>query len=120
MKFIKITILFTLTIITYYSLQIPDKLSIPTNDKVGHFIAYTTLSLQVFLLCKIAKERILGVILIISYGVLMEFIQGFVPGREPSFYDMIANSSGTFFSLVIIYFFQNNIRSILRKIKIID
>ena len=118
MKLIKITIIITLLIITYYSLQIPSKLTVPTNDKVGHFLAYSTLSFQVFLLCNTLKQRIIGILLIISYGILMEFIQGFVPGREPSFYDMIANSSGTFFSLGVVYLFQKQILFVLRKINI--
>ncbi len=118
MKFIKISIVFTLFIITYYSLQIPDKLSIPTNDKVGHFLAYSILSIQCFLLCNTMNKKIKTTIMIASYGILMEFIQSFVPEREPSFFDIIANTSGILFSLITVFLFQQQIHSILKKINI--
>lgn len=94
MKLIKLFVVIILVIITYYSLRLPDDESLPTNDKVGHFMAYAALSFNLLLLCKTKKKIVLGILFSIGYGLLMEFCQGFVPSRDPSVYDMIANSTG--------------------------
>lgn len=82
-------------VITTLSLLPPESgVEVPGNDKVGHFLAYTVLSLNVALLFKGRKTQIIALILVFLYSVLIEFIQGFIPGREPSGLDLIANLSG--------------------------
>jgi VanZ family protein len=120
MRIIKFNVLLIVLIITYYSLKFPDGSTLPTNDKVGHSLAYLSLSLNLFLLCSSKSERLKAVLFLISYGVLMEIIQGFIPGRDSSINDMIANSTGIGAGLIIIYFFQKRIITFLKKIKIIS
>ena len=75
------------------------------HDKWNHFIAYSILSLNWSFISTKSKVFWIGVCFCLLYGLLLEFLQGFVPGREPSFADALANTGGivlgviTFFSL---------------------
>jgi VanZ family protein len=42
----------------------------------------------------------------ILYGGLMEFLQGFVPGREVSAWDLVANTSGVLIGFALIQLFE--------------
>lgn len=119
MKLVKLSTLLTLLLITYFSLKTPDGHDLPTNDKVGHFLAYTILSIHLLLLSKTRQGNILAVLFSIFYGILMEFFQGFVPEREPSFFDFVANSFGALIGFVIILLFKPNILAFLTRLKLI-
>ncbi|MEN9968010.1 MAG: hypothetical protein RIR94_179 [Bacteroidota bacterium] len=83
--------------ITFLSLKsVSHHTSIRVNDKVGHFIAYAILSLIALIVWRKRQTKFkIGLALaLIGYGLLMEFLQGFVPGREVSAYDLLANSIG--------------------------
>jgi VanZ family protein len=82
-------------LITVLSLMPPkSELQIPTNDKVGHFLAYSVFSLNICLLFpQVSKKMVLLLLAVIGYGILLEFLQGFV-GRSTSFYDFLANTTG--------------------------
>jgi VanZ family protein len=64
------------------------------HDKINHFIAYAVLSLNVGLFVKKLKSYLFYLPLLIGYGLLLEYFQGFVPGRQPSWLDVLANSIG--------------------------
>ncbi len=115
MKLIKIFVGIILVIITYYSLRLPSDGSLPTNDKVGHFLAYSALSFNLLLLCNSTKQKVLGISFAIAYGLLMEFCQGLVPGRDPSVYDMIANSTGVLIGFVLVFLFGKSFKRLLIK-----
>ena len=115
MKLIKIFVGIILVIITYYSLRLPGDESLPTNDKVGHFLAYSALSFNLLLLCNSTKQKILGISFAIGYGLLMEFCQGLVPGRDPSVYDMIANSTGVLIGFGLMKLVGNRFLKIFAK-----
>ncbi len=64
---------------------------------IYHFTAFSYLAL--FLLFSLAKGRssnliILGIIIAFLYGISDEIHQYFVPGRYPSFKDILINSLG--------------------------
>ena len=71
------------------------------HDKINHFIAYAVLSLNVGLVVKKLKTYLLCLPLLIGYGILLEYCQGFVPGRQPSILDAMANSIGVFVGFVV-------------------
>jgi VanZ family protein len=75
------------------------------HDKINHFIAYSVLSLNFGLVIKKLKTHLFFLPLLIAYGMLLEFCQGFVPGREPSWLDALANTTGVMigFILALIY-----------------
>ena len=83
--------------ITFLSLKsVSQHTSIRVNDKVGHFIAYALFSLNALVVWRQRQPKFkIGLALaLFGYGLLMEFLQGFVPGREVSAYDLLANSIG--------------------------
>jgi VanZ family protein len=91
--------------ITILSLLPPrTNLEIPTNDKIGHFMAYATFSLNICLLfTRVSKQLLLLLLGVIGYGILLEFLQGFV-GRSTSFYDFLANTIGVSIGFVLYLF----------------
>jgi VanZ family protein len=91
--------------ITILSLLPPrTNLEIPTNDKIGHFMAYATFSLNICLLFpRVNKQLLLLLLGVIGYGILLEFLQGFV-GRSTSFYDFLANTIGVSIGFVLYLF----------------
>ena len=64
------------------------------HDKWNHFIAYLILALN---WCLIKNNRglfLLGLLLCGCYGLSLEYLQGLVPGRVPSWLDALANTGG--------------------------
>ena len=86
------------------------------QDKVMHFVIYgihtllclLTLSDRISLLKFI--QYFLALILSISYGIFNEIYQYFIPEREYSFGDIVANSLGVITFLILIYLFQHKKR----------
>ncbi|MEN9442378.1 MAG: hypothetical protein RLZ33_2455 [Bacteroidota bacterium] len=107
--------------ITVLSLLPPKSgMELPTNDKVGHFLAYGTCSMNVYLLFnRWKKELLFSLIGIVLYGVLIEFLQGFVR-RETSLYDFLANTAGVAIGVTIITLFRRPITTFLAKINVIS
>lgn len=119
-RFIFLSALVVFVAITVLSLMPPrTNLTIPTNDKVGHFIAYAVFSLNVLLLGKNIKQYALSMLLIVAYGILIEFLQSFV-GRETSFYDFLANSAGVSIGILLFLLFRKAINQILLKFNVIS
>ena len=81
--------------ITVLSLLPPKSgVELGSHDKMSHFIAYSVFSFNYGLVVSTIKKHFYGLPFLIAYGMFMEFCQGFVPGREPSWLDILANSSG--------------------------
>ncbi len=95
--------------IVYLSLKSPSGgVNIQLNDKVGHFIGYGVLSLHTFLVFgfKPLRKGIFLIIGLIAWGVLMEGLQGFVPGREVSGLDIVANSIGVAIGTIVSFWWN--------------
>jgi VanZ family protein len=83
------------------------------QDKVMHFVIYgihtflclLTLCDKILLLKFI--QYFLALILSVSYGIFNEIYQYFIPEREFSFGDILANSLGIITFLILVYTFQN-------------
>lgn len=77
--------------------------AIGVNDKFSHLITYTLLSAW-FALLVVRRRSLLWVIaVLISYGALLEGLQGLTDYRFPEFADLVANSLGVFVG-VLLYF----------------
>ena len=76
------------------------------SDKLNHFLAYAILSLNFGFISTKIRSYFIGIPFLIAYGLLIEFFQGFVPGRDPSFYDALANSAGVFSGFFIFSLFS--------------
>ena len=93
--------------ITVLSLLPPKSgLAIGKYDKINHFLAYAILSLNFGFISTKIRSYFIGIPFLIAYGLLIEFFQGFVPGRDPSFYDALANSLGVFSGFFIFRLFS--------------
>ncbi len=86
------------------------------QDKVIHFVIY---GIHTFLCLLTLCDRImslksiqyfLALILSVSYGIFNEIYQYFIPEREFSFGDILANSIGIITFLILIYVFQHKKR----------
>ncbi len=100
--------------IAYLSLT-PTEIITVGNDKISHFIAYSTLMTNAGLLTFANKKQfILGIILCIFYGVVIEIIQHFVPGRVMSGWDMVANTSGVLLGVITTSFLYRRIQFLLK------
>lgn len=101
-------------VITVLSLMPPKSgVEIPTNDKVGHFLAYATFAFNMCLLTTRNKQFVWLLPSVIAYGILIEFLQGLIPGRQPSFLDVIANSTGVFIGSGLYYLFGDRVHRVL-------
>lgn len=113
-KLIVLSALAVFLVITVLSLLPPKSgMEIPTNDKVGHFLAYATFSFNLCLLVTRNKQFIWILTFAVCYGILIEFLQGFIPGRQPSFLDIVANSSGVLIGAIVYYLIGDRIHRVL-------
>ncbi|MFC1480159.1 VanZ family protein [Candidatus Omnitrophota bacterium] len=76
-------------------------------DKVAHFCEYAFLAVLIVRnMCRmgslsVMKISLFTLILSGGYGIVMELIQQFVPGRDASLYDVVANAAGTIFGIIL-------------------
>jgi VanZ family protein len=63
-------------------------------DKVGHYLAYAGMALLAFLTFKSRVGRVGALIFAVGLGAVLEWAQSFVPGRDMSVVDGIANTLG--------------------------
>jgi len=104
-KLLFVSLILVFTVIGILSLLPPKSIEkLGEHDKINHFIAYSVLSLNFGLVVKNLKTFLFCLPLLIGYGLLFEYLQGFVPGRQPSWLDAIANSIGVIIGFVFFAF----------------
>lgn len=118
-NFLILAILWTIgvTIASLASLNNLPSVSIPGNDKTAHFVFYFVFFvLWYFGLKRFVKYRRFDLILVLItlfYGICMEFFQAkLTANRQADFYDVLANSIGTFSGFFTIFFYTR-----IRKLK---
>jgi len=84
------------------TLPLPD-LGLTFTDKIAHLIAYAVLAAAVALwiprrmwTASVCRAALLVVLVTALYGLLDEFHQSFVPGRDTSLLDWLADLAGAF------------------------
>ncbi|WP_159099218.1 VanZ family protein [Aquimarina spinulae] len=96
----------------------PVTFKIEGSDKIGHFIAYFTLTIAWALFFffsekmnkNLKQSLIITSIICILYGVLMEVLQALLTTyRSSDWYDVVANTSGTIFAVLVFVAFKNRI-----------
>jgi VanZ family protein len=103
-KNLKITFFILLVIITVLSLlPVNSNLELGNKDKIGHLIAYFTLTTNAMLVKNFYTRKNIILSMIIAYGFTLELLQGYVPGRDTSIIDGLFNSTGVILGL----FFTN-------------
>ena len=100
-------------LVSYFSL-IP-RIDLPQTfsgaDKIVHFLAYFWLSAVPFFGFSEIKRAIKAALWMIGLGIGLEFGQIWVPGRQLSLMDMIANSAGVAVGILLM---RNVLRPHLR------
>jgi len=92
--------------------------SIGLTDKINHFIAYFVLAVLVNLTLiyqrkskfLFKKAQIVTIVICLFYGALDELHQLLVPGRSAETLDWVADASGTFTGVLIVYFLINRLK----------
>lgn len=92
--------------------------SIGLTDKINHFIAYFVLAVLVNLTLiyqrkskfLFKKAQIATIVICLFYGALDELHQLLVPGRSAETLDWVADASGTFTGVLIVYFLINRLK----------
>jgi VanZ family protein len=81
-------------------------LHLGSKDKISHFLAYFILSSNAFLVWRISRKSFWLIFILILYGLLLEFFQNFVPGRDSNWLDAFANTTGVLLGFLIIWLFS--------------
>ncbi len=103
------TLIWAVIILFFSILPFPKNIPVTVGsfDKMAHFFEYTLLGVLIVramyrsnVALKL-KSLLFALILSSVYGIVMELLQFYASGREPSVYDAVANISGTVFGLII-------------------
>jgi VanZ family protein len=81
-----------------------------TWDKANHFIAFMTL----YILLSLAYQHlslITKVLILLAFGMQIEIVQSFIPGRDLSGFDVVADSVGIVIGIVVCTLYKKYIRS---------
>jgi VanZ family protein len=101
-KMFKPQFYFLIVFYIYMSLSKPGAdLASSYNDLILHFIGYAILINSSLLAYGISSKKINRFIYLFAFSFTMEIIQHFVPYREFSFLDLMANALGLFIGLII-------------------
>lgn len=81
-------------IVALASLQPGGGSFIGSYDKLAHFLTYGLFAVLAYRIVASGRQYLLVCIGIVAYSGLLEVAQSFVPGREMSALDLLANASG--------------------------
>lgn len=103
--FSKITIIswiFSIVIVFYLSLipQVETSIDFKYSDKAWHVLAYLWLSFLPYVGFENKRRALLGSLLMIALGMGLEFGQSFIPEREATISDIIANNIGVIIGIL--------------------
>ena len=77
-------------------------LDVSNSDKIGHFLAYGTLSAWAVMLFRQKRTWILNAVALIFLGIAMEFAQGYLTTtRMMDWHDALANTIGVGLGLCV-------------------
>ena len=82
------------------------------KDKLGHFLAYAALSANTLYFNRGKKSFIILLLSVWGYGLLLEMLQSLIPGRETSFFDLLANISGSLIGVIVHFIFTKKLKKI--------
>ncbi len=93
----------SISLVSYLSLM--PRLDLPQTfsgaDKIAHFLAYFWLSAVPFFGFSDIRRALKAALWMIGLGIGLEFGQLWVPGRQLSFFDMLANSAGVMVGILL-------------------
>jgi VanZ family protein len=89
-----IYISYVLFIIFLSLIPMPMGGGVPYLDKVEHAVAYCVMGILAYVSVYTLRGRIILYLFMFLLGVAIEFLQLYIPGRESSLYDELANTAG--------------------------
>ena len=102
-RFIQFVWVLSIALVAYLSLS--PQIDLPFDfrgiDKVYHSLAYLWLAAVPFLGFQSIKMALAGALLMIPFGIGLEYAQDYVPGRFFSVVDMIANGTGVVLGMTL-------------------
>ena len=104
MKWIRLLLIFYVAFVVLVSLIPSNGFSFWHVDKIGHFVAYFGMTILAFLAFPSKGGHFLSVVFIIGLGILLEWGQSFVPGRDTSLLDGIVNALGVITGVIFFRF----------------
>ena len=81
-------------LVALVSLQPSSGVAIGSWDKTAHFLTYAVFAVLAWAISRSPRYFVCLCLVIIAYGVLLEYGQSFVPGRHMSMADVLANTAG--------------------------
>jgi len=119
MNWTKISLVIVGLSIAYLSLKAPSAgVEIHVNDKFGHGLAYFVFTLNLGVLLQ-KNNCWWAAIIAFGFSALLEYLQGFVPGRTVSSLDLLANASGAVLATLLLLFFYKSLHQILKKLNLL-
>jgi VanZ family protein len=121
MPVIRLFLIILILVITYLSLTPRVGVDLG-NDKLGHFLAYGSLSFWTLLSYykRTFSNSATLIMLVVIYGFLMELGQLFVPGRTFSWLDLLANTLGAVLGFFLFRILRKWVLKVLKKTGIIS
>jgi len=102
---IRIALLIYVLLVILVSLLPNGGVSVGNSDKFGHFFAYGGMSVLALLSFDSKPARLVALLGAVGLGALLEWGQSFVPGRDMSLADGIANALGVLVGALSFRFF---------------
>jgi VanZ family protein len=87
--------------VAFFSLQPAGGTSIGSYDKLAHFVTYGIFAVLAHRVNLSGRDYILLCIGIVAYSGLLEVGQSFVPGRNMSALDLLANTLGVLLTALL-------------------
>lgn len=82
---------------------------VPLSDKISHMAAFLVLGILAALPFRRTQRRFFWTILLpLLYGAGIEFIQSFLPNRQPELLDFVADAIGAIFAHLIVVLIAKN------------
>ena len=97
-----LALLFYAGFIAYVSLRPTVGVPIGDWDKTGHLLAYFVFALLGYRVVPSPRHYLYLCLGIVIYGGLIEVAQSFTPNRTMSIYDLVANTVGVAFAMIIV------------------
>jgi len=118
MNWIRTSLILVVISIIYLSLKTPSEgIQIRWNDKLGHLFAYTVLTVNCGLLIK-KSNWLYAAVAAFTLSAILEYAQGFVPGRTVEWADLLANALGVLLGWTILKVLHPKIVALLQQLRL--
>ena len=101
--FFQLALVLMILLSLYFSLSAAGQ-TVPMvwNDKLVHCFSYFLLMMVLDFSWNSSKQLLIKAVLILIYSSLIEYAQGFIPGRDTSIADIVANGVGVMLFIALV------------------